>query len=233
MKPAIAATMGGAVFSVLLGAYLVSYATTVRDPVEWKTGDVIVQDSSVEQTLPVFGADGRGMTHIGIVEARPDGAVVIDAADKVREVPVHEFIAEGKAKAFAVYRIPALSAAQGETVIKAARRQIGKPSDFFLRRSWDALYSSELVRLAYGDIGFDLGRTQRLSSVAKDSAALRGQFGRNLSAEPDCVKRNLDPEACWTLVAKQEIITPSAIVSDSQMTQVYSNLPAPAANAKP
>src|SRR5262245_27340624 len=132
MKPAIAATMGGAVFTVLLGAYLVSYATTVRDPVEWKTGDVIVQDSNVEQTLPVFAADGSGMTHTGIVEAKPDGAVVIDTADKVREIPVHEFIAQGKSRAFAVYRIPALSAEQGDTVIKAARRQMGKPNDVYL-----------------------------------------------------------------------------------------------------
>jgi hypothetical protein len=224
MKPTVAAILGAGVFSTLLGAYLVSYATTVRDPVEWKTGDVIVQDSSVEKVLPVFNADGSGATHIGVIEVKPDGAVVIESADKVRETPVREFIAQGKNKAFAVYRIENLSEQQAASVAAAARRQIGKPADYFLRRSWDALYSSELVRLAYGDIGFDLGRTQRLSSIVKDLGPVRSQFRRMWSAEPDCSKRNLDPETCWTLVAKQEVITPSAIVADSQLTKIYSNL---------
>lgn len=224
MKPAIAITLGAGVFTVLLGAYLVSYATTVRDPVEWKTGDVIVQDAIVGQALPLFAADGSGVTHIGVVEATPEGAVVIEAAETVRETPMREFIARGRNKTFAVYRIPALSADQGKAAVAAARRQLGKPNDFFLRRSWDAFYSSELVRLAYGDIGFDLGRMQKIASVASDLTTVKSQFGRNWSSVPECKKRNLDREQCWTMVAKQEVITPASIVADNQLTQVYSTM---------
>jgi hypothetical protein len=224
MKPAIATTLGAGAFTVVLGAYLISYATTVRDPVEWKTGDVIVQDSNVEPTLAVFTADGSGMTHIGVVEVKPDGPVVIDVAEMVRETPVKAFIAQGRNRAFAVYRIPAMSDEQGKHTIAAARRQIGKSNDYFLRRSWDAFYSAELVRMAYSDIGLDLGRPQKIATIAKDPEQLKSQFGRSWSGQPDCAKRNLDREQCWTLVAKQEVITPAAIVGDSQFTKIYSSL---------
>ena len=58
MKPNVAITLGSGVFAIVLGAYLFAYATTVRDPVEWKDGDVIVQDSDVENILPLFAAEG-------------------------------------------------------------------------------------------------------------------------------------------------------------------------------
>jgi hypothetical protein len=225
MKPAVAMTLGAGAFTVILGGYLIAYATTVREPVAWKTGDLIVQDSTVEGMLPVFAADGSGMTHIGLVDVTADnGAVVIEVTDTVRETPMRDFIARGKDKAIAVYRLEALSDAQRSATVMAARRQLGKPSDYYLRRSWDAFYSSELVHLAYGDIGFDLGRMQKISAIAKDLTSIRSAFGRNWGDDKDCVKRNFDSEQCWAMVEKQEIITPASIVGDSQMTKVYSSM---------
>jgi len=225
MKTSVAATLGAGAFTVILAAYLFAYATTVRDPVEWKTGDLIVQDSKAEEVLPLFAADGTGLTHIGMVDVTPDsGAVVIEVVDTVRETPIREFIARGKGKSFAVYRIDALSDEQRKSAVAAARRQLGKPSDFFLRRSWDALYSSELARLAYSDIGFDLGRMQKLSTVASDMTAVKSQFGQKWATNKDCEKRNFDQDQCWAMIAKQEVITPSNIVSDSQLTKVYSTM---------
>jgi hypothetical protein len=220
---AVAAIFGGVGFAVILGAYLWSYATTERDPVEWKSGDLIVQDSRVAQVLPLFGADGSGMTHIGIVDAgAAEGAVVIEVTDVVRETPIREFLA--RSKGVGVYRLDALSDAQRNATVGAARRQLGKPADYFLRRSWDAFYPSELTRLAYGDIGFDLGRMQKLSSVAPDLTTVKSQFGRRWNENVDCSRRHLDQEQCWTMVAKQEVITPANIVGDSQLTKVYSSL---------
>ena len=223
MKNSIAVIIGAFAFAVVLAAYLWSYATTVRDPVAWKTGDLIVQDSGVADVLPLFAVDGSGMTHIGIVDAGPaDGAVVIEVTDIVRETPIREFVARGKG--VAVYRLDALSDEQRASAVAAARRQLGKPSDFFLRRSWDALYSSELARLAYSDIGFDLGRLQKLSTVSADLTTVKLQFSRHWAANADCNRRHLDQEQCWAMVAKQEVITPSNIVGDSQLTKVYSSL---------
>lgn len=222
MKSSVAITLGSAVVAVLLGAYLVASATTVRDPVEWKNGDLVVQDAKVGQVLPVFENDGTGLTHIGIVEKRPEGAFVIESVDAVRETPMKEFLARGKGRGFAVYRVSNLDEKQTANVVAAAKRQLGKPSDMFLRRNWEQLYSSELVKLAYDDIGVDLGRTQRLGTIGKDVTPVKAQFTRNWSTHPDCRRRNLDREACWALVAKQDVITPSSIVSDSRATKIYS-----------
>lgn len=223
MKNSVAVTVGAFAFVVILAAYLWSHATTVQDPVAWKAGDLIVQDSRVTDVLPLFAADGSGMTHIGVVDTSAlGGAVVIEVTDTVRETPIREFIARGKG--MAVYRLDALNDEQRTSVVVAARRQLGKPSDFFLRRSWDALYSSELARLAYGDIGFELGRLQKFSKVSPDLTTVRLQFSRHWSNNVDCSRRHLDQEQCWAMVAKQEVITPANIAGDSQLTRVYSSL---------
>jgi hypothetical protein len=221
MKSSVTLTLGGALFTVLLGAYLIAYATTERDPVEWKSGDVIVQDAKAAEILPLFAADGSGVTHIGIVDVREDGAYVIEAAEKVVATPMRTFQARGKEKAFSVYRVASLSDKQRAQVVAAAVRQMGKPSDYFLGRSWDQLYSSELVRLAYSDIGFDLGRVQKIGKVTDDLNAVRSQFWRKWAANPDCQKRRFDSEQCWTMVIKQDVVTPASIVADAHMTKVY------------
>lgn len=220
MKSSVVVTLGGGLFTVLLGAYLIAYATTPRDPVEWKSGDLIVQDSKAADILPLFTADGSGVTHIGIVEVREGGSVVIEAADKVVETPVHAFLKRGKGGAYAVYRFAALNDAQRADVVAAARRQMGKPNDFFLRRNWEQLYSSELVRLAYSDIGFDLGRQQKIGKVG-DLTGVRSQFQRKWQANEDCQKRRFDAEQCWAMLIKQEVVTPSSIVADAHMTKIH------------
>ena len=221
MKQSVAITLGSGVFAVLLAAYLVSYATTVHDPVEWKDGDLVVQESRVENILPLFAADGSGFNHVGIVEARPEGAVVIESTDKVRETPMREFLARSEGKAFAVYRVGSLTEEQGKAVVAAAKRQIGKPNDFFLNKSWDQLYSSELVRLAYSDIGLDVGQLQKMNRVAGDLQALKPHFMRAWSSNEDCHKRGFDQDQCWTYLTRQEVVTPSSIVNDGRMTKIY------------
>jgi len=221
MKTSVVVTLGASVFAILLGAYLFAYATTARDPVEWKSGDLIVQDSKVADVLPLFGGDGSGITHIGIVDVRDGHAVVIEAAEKVVETPVSTFLSRGKDKAYSIYRLTSLNGEQQKAVAEAARRQLGKPNDYFLRRSWDQLYSSELVRLAYSDIGFDLGRLQRLGKAGGDMTKVRSQFQRKWAANEDCQKRRFDSEQCWAMMIKQEVVTPASIVADAHMTKIF------------
>lgn len=220
MNKSIAITLGSGVFAVLLGAYLFAYATTTRDPVEFQDGDVIVQDSKVEKILQVFAMEG-GFTHVGIVEARPEGSVVIESADKVVETPMSEFLARGDEGAFAVYRLKGLTPEQGKSVVAAARQQIGKPNDFFLKRGWEQLYSSELVRLAFNDIGVEVGRAQKVGRVPGDLTGVKSQFARAWSSNEDCHKRGYSQEQCWTALTKQEVITPASIVNDARMTKVF------------
>lgn len=221
MKSSVAVTLGSGVFAVLLGAYLFAYATTVKDPVEWRDGDVVVQDAQVADMLPLFQTDGSGQTHMGIVEARPGGAVVIEATDKVRETPMREFIARGEDGAFSAYRVNGLTPEQGKAVVEAARRQMSKPGDFFLRRNWDQLYSSELVRLSFDDVDVDLGRVQKLGKTAGDLGVVRSKFMRNWAANEDCSKRSFTMDQCWAYMIKQDVITPASIAADSRMTKIY------------
>ncbi len=221
MKSSIAVTLGSGVFAVALGAYLFAYATTVRDPVEWKNGDVIVQDAKVAEMLPVFAGDGSGQTHVGIVEARPGGAVVIEAADKVRETPMREFLSRGVDGAFTVHRVSGLSDDQGKAVVAAARRHMSKPGDYFLRRNWEQLYSSELVRLAFDEVGVDVGRMVKLGKAQGDLGVVRSNFTRNWQANEDCLKRRFDMEQCWAYMIKQEIVTPASIAADARLTKIY------------
>lgn len=225
IKSSVAATLGGAVFAIVLAGYLISYATTVRDPVEWKNGDMVVQNANAVDVLPVFAADGSGMTHMGIVEVTDEGAFVIEATNKVVSTPMREFLQRSQDSSFSVYRIAALSDEQRAKVVASAKRQMGKPGDYFLRRSWDAFYSSELVRVAYSDIGFDLGRLQRISRVASDLSNVQSQLMRNFTSDEDCAKRNFDMEQCWTYVAKQEVITPSSIVTDAHVMKIFEKKP--------
>lgn len=226
IKSSVAATLGGAVFAIVLAAYLISYATTVRDPVEWMNGDLVLQNANTPDVLPVFAAEGNGMTHIGLVEVTEEGAFVIEATKTVVATPMKEFLARSADSAFSVYRVQSLSEAQRAKVVASAKRQLGKPGDYFLRRSWDAFYSSELVRVSYGDIGLDLGRMQRISRLAGDMSAVQAHVKQSFASDEDCAKRNFDMDQCWTYVAKQEVITPSSIVSDAHVTKIFERKPA-------
>jgi hypothetical protein len=114
-----------------------------------------------------------------------------------------------------------LTPEQGKAVVAAARRQLGKPNDFFLRKSWEQLYSSELVRLAFSDVGVDVGRPQKMNRVADDLGMVRSYFMREWSTDEDCHRRNLSQDQCWAALTKQEVVTPSSIVNDNRMTKVF------------
>lgn len=221
MKSSVLVVLGASLFVILLSAYLISYATTVRDPVEWKSGDVVVLNAPEDNTLPLFAADGSGYTKIGIVAAGDGGATIITTTDKVVEIPLRQFLAQAQDNAFAAFRIEALSDDQRTAVVTAARRQLGKANDFFFARGWDRLYSSEFVRLAFNDIGFNLGRLIRIGKLKGDLGMVQSQFSRNWTTNDDCRRRNLDLEGCWGLMIKQEVVTPASIVADANMKKIY------------
>lgn len=221
MKPSVTITLGASLFAILFSAYLIAYATTPRDPIEWRDGDIIVQNVKLEDTLPLFASDGSGITHIGLVAASENGAVVIEAMKQVVATPVHEYLSRGKPTAYSIYRMTSLSPAQRKLVADAARRQLGKPGDYFLRRSLEQLYSSELVRLAYADIGVDIGQLKKFGKVGGDLGPVRSQFARMWPGNEDCKRRHLDQEQCWTVVTAQQVITPASIVADAHMTKIY------------
>jgi hypothetical protein len=221
MKSSVLIVLGGSLFVILLSAYLISYATTVRDPVEWKNGDLIVLNAPEDNTLPLFAADGSGYTQIGIVATGDDGATVIATTEKVAEIPLRHFLAQAQDNGIAVFRIESLKDDQRTAVVTAARRQLGKANDYYFARGWDRLYSSEFVRLAYNDIGLNLGRLTRIGKLKGDLGMVQSQFSRNWTANDECRRRNLDLEGCWGIMIKQEVVTPASIVADANMKKIY------------
>lgn len=214
-------TLIGAAVLVSFAGYLVSYATNVPEPVDWKSGDVIVQDSKVEPVLPVFAIQENGLSHMGVIEVSDEGVIVIEATDKVSATPLKEFIGRGVADGYSVWRGKNLTDEQRQQVAAAARAQLGKPSDFFLERGTAGLYSSELVQLAFSAIGVTLGQPQRLSTIPGDMSKVLSRFNAKWSENLSCKRRYLEYDQCWQNVSRQEVITPTSIVADDRLEQIY------------
>jgi hypothetical protein len=213
----------GAAVVVVFGGYLWSTATSGINPVQWKDGDLIVQRSKAIPVLPVFGSKAEPPAHIGIVQITDAGPVVIEATDTVTETPLPAFIARGASNEFAAYRVPGLTTIQANVVIAAARARLGTPGDFFLDAEPDHIYSSELVRMAFGAVGINFAQTERLGDLAKDNPAVSAKFMGRWEESKPCKRRYLDYEQCWNVIAHYEVITPASIVSDQRMQKVFAS----------
>jgi hypothetical protein len=234
MKPYVQNTFAAVGAVVAFTAYLWAGATTVRDPVDWQDGDLIVQDARVEPILPVFSADGSGLTHIGIVARDGDAVTVIEAAETVTEIPLAVFVERSRQKRFSAWRVTGLTPEQQAGIVATARAHLGKPNDFFLGQGTEALYSSELVRMAFAGFGEPLGRTQKLGRIGDAPAAVMSKFNSKWQEVPACKRRYLDQRQCWDLVSRYNVVTPSAIVADPRVTRIYDSLtPAVAEGATP
>lgn len=221
MKFNVEHVLMGATGVVVLAAWLlsgVSFETGMKD---WRDGDIIVQESKSVPVLPAFAQKDSAPVHMGVVHVTQAGPVVIEARETVMETPLAEFVARGRARAYAVYRVASLSANQAEQVITTAKAQLGKAGDFFLDETPDNLYSSELVRLSFGAAGVTLGSTERLRNLAKQNPLVQARFMGRWSESKPCKRRYLDHDQCWGLVGSYEVIAPQAIVTDTRVSQVF------------
>jgi hypothetical protein len=213
----------GAAIVVVFCGYLWSTVTSGINPVEWRDGDLIVQRAKASPVLPVFARKGEPPAQIGIIQVTDHGPVVIEATDTVTETPVAEFIARGWSRQFAAYRVPGLTTIQANVVIAAARARVGTPGDFFLDEEPDHIYSSELVRMAYGAVGIRFSHTDRLGDLAKGNPAVSSKFMGRWSESKPCKRRYLDYEQCWNVIAHHEVITPDAIITDTRVQKIFAS----------
>lgn len=219
--------VGAAVLVVSVG-YIWSTVTTRVEPVQWNDGDLVVQRSNDIPVLPVFGTRTDLPEHIGIVHVTTDGPVVIESIGKVVETPLAAFTRRGKDARFVAYRMVSLTKEQASTLIVAARSKLGVPGDFFLDADSDHLYSSELVRVAFHAAGIDVGRTERLGTLAKGNAvAVISMFTGRWTENRPCQRRYLSFDQCWEAVAHSEVIAPAALVRDKRFSKVYDSAPPP------
>ena len=226
MRTEVALTIGAGVFGFALCAYLVTYATTRHEPVEWQNGDLVFQTTTAFPNEMILDASASPLTNVGIVALSDEGGPTVIAAgvSQVDEVPMRDFVATGSESAITVYRVKNLTPEIALRVVAAARKQLGKPYDVFFDKGSDNIYSGELVRLAFSEIGLTLGQSVRLEKLAKSQPGFESIYDQQWSNLRECHSRNFDQAQCWAYVLKQQIITPSSIAADEHMAMIYTDM---------
>jgi hypothetical protein len=197
-------------------------ATSKQTPPEFRDGDLIFQQTNGRQSAAVLAATGSPFTHMGIVRLRGGTPVVVEAIGPVQETPLEEFIGRGDGGRFALYRLRELPPEAAVAMFRAAERYYGRSYDILFRPGDDALYCSELPRLAFAAAGIDLGREQRLRDLNIADAAVAALIAARWQKHPDC-KSAGSAEACTRIIQDQPIITPASIAADSDVELIYSD----------
>jgi hypothetical protein len=160
---------------------------TVPNDIELRTGDIIVAGGvSLQSRVVLAMTDDNQYSHVGMIQATPNGLFVIHAAptgagdggvgDKVARIPLSLFLAERGYVAVQVMRLKAWSAeaeqlAQdaSEYAYACVEKAIPFDSNFDLAEQ-NTMYCSELVYLAYQHAGLDWPDTiiRSVSTVLKD-----------------------------------------------------------------
>jgi hypothetical protein len=162
--------LGVVIFVVLAVAVLVALAACgprVPRGYEPRLGDVLFQSLPRQPLVEVIeGVSGSPFSHCGIVDEVDGEFVVLEALQRVRVVPLGDFLARGRDGAFAVYRWRAPWAEQVPAILAAARRYLGRPYDLRYRLDDDSIYCSELLWKAFRDAtGGSLGQVQPLCEL--------------------------------------------------------------------
>lgn len=189
---------------------------------DWRSGDLVFQESRSPQAAAIRAATGSAYTHMGIVEVTEGGIFVIEAGRVVGATPLRDFIARGTSGEYSVYRLANLEPEAAVAVLAASRSYFGLPYDIFFRLAPDAIYCSELPHYAFRSIGRNLGTVQTLGTLAINHPEARGIFLSRWQDHPDCA--NIDQQACWNVIQSQEIVTPASIAGDAALEQVFSNM---------
>ena len=197
-------------------------ATSKQTPPEFRDGDLIFQQTAGRQSAAVLAATGSPFTHMGIVRLRGGTPVVVEAIGPVQETPLKEFIGRGEGGRFALYRPHDLSSEAAVEMFRAAERYYGRPYDILFRPGDDALYCSELPRLAFAAADIDLGREQKLRDLNIGDGAVAALIAARWQKHPDC-KSAGSAEACTRIIQDQPIVTPASIAADSDVELIYSD----------
>lgn len=191
-----------------------------------KTGDLVFQIAGSTQAKAIALASHSLYTHVGIIELNRDGRPqVIEAAQSVRTTPFEAWIERGAAGRITIKRLKGLTEADAAKVARAAHTHDGKPYDIFFWHDRDAIYCSELVRLAFQDgVGMALGKEERVKDLNIDNAAVRALIEARWRRHPACIAAKAESfKRCYALILDQTLVTPASVARDDKLEMVYSN----------
>ncbi|GHG95353.1 YiiX family permuted papain-like enzyme [Comamonas sp. JC664] len=172
-----------------------------------RTGDIVFHTSRSSQSQPIQEATQSPLSHVGIVEVTKQGAWVVEAIQPVQRVRFSKWKARGVKGAILVLRPQALSEAQRQQAVTAAKTHLGKPYDWRFEWGDDAMYCSELVHKAYAQgAGVEYGKRERLDSLRVNGLErqLRERYGQRVPLD-------------------LELVTPASIAADTRLEVVYSD----------
>jgi hypothetical protein len=109
-------------------------------------GDVVFQSLPHNPVIDAIeGCSGSPFSHCGIVVKTADGWKVLEAIGPVMERPLVRWVAQGRDKKFAVYRLKEKHQPKVEAMIAEARKFLGKPYDIQYELDDEKIYCSELI----------------------------------------------------------------------------------------
>jgi hypothetical protein len=154
------------IFALLLSVLAVG-CHGIPDGYSPREGDLVFQSFPPNPlTQTIEGVSESPLSHCGIVAGENGRWVVWEAIGPVKATPLREWIARGRRRAVAVYRLQPPHDAQIPRIVAAAREYRGLPYD--MRYRWDdrAIYCSELVAKAARDgAGLALGKMEKLGDL--------------------------------------------------------------------
>lgn len=214
------AGLAGAIAAIAIMALLM--AGRLDAAPDLRDGDLIFQQSQSRQSAAIFAATGSNLTHMGIVHLRNGEPFVIESRKSVGEVPLADWIARGEGGRYMLYRLRGLSVPQADAILAEAEALKGRPYDIFFRPGREAIYCSELPRVAFAAAGLSIGSEQKLADLGIDDPAVRALFAERWRQHPDCAADD-GPDACWARMQTQPVVTPASIAADDRLDLVFSN----------
>jgi hypothetical protein len=177
-----------------------------NDAYEPKHGDVVFQALGKSPLIEMIeGCTRSEYSHCGIVALKDGKWMVIEAIGPVREIPLSEWIHQGRKDGFAAYRLTLPHRGKADEFVKAAYTYLGRPYDIHYELDDKKIYCSELVFKAFRSAtGEKLGRLAKLKE-------LDWKPYENLIRELEGGAPPLE----------REIITPANLAAATQLERVY------------
>ncbi len=199
--------LGLALCGLLSGGWLLLAQGSAYYGYPPRDGDVLFQSSPRSAlTNTIEGATHSPFSHCGLVVQEAGHWYVYEALEPVRRTALDRWIAQGRQRRFAAFRLKATHQPHVSGMIDYVRRQIGKPYDMRYQMDDEKLYCSELVFKAYQSAsGKPLGKLVRLEAL--DWKPYR-RFIESLEQGPVPLDR--------------ELITPRDLAAAEELERVYS-----------
>jgi hypothetical protein len=215
------------VFTVVLLICLsiLLHTTIPSEYPELRSGDLIFQTSTSNQSGAIFVATANAYTHMGIIKKNGSNIVVIEAVGTVRETPLKDWVNRALFKRVAIYRDPTLTPSQAKQILAKAKTYYGRAYDIFFSFNNNAMYCSELPYLAYKGAGIPIGKVQKVSELNFDNWLVKKLIKARWQRHEECKSEAYDFEKCFQHILNQDLITPASIARDSRFEKIYSNYP--------